>query len=278
MWLRSLVALGAAVSLWGCAPTGRDDKKATNSVPAVSTDHLKLPATGNITRENLVAFAHAKMAHRPADQFSKAFDDSALEGRTFELRLPIARDETSANFSYDAEKEQLTLSLLPEAASLHRDEDTYGPDFHYLTISNEQRYGDPTPMANAYGVTKAVTPVFTIRIGVGSLEGEYMGAAPVTKIGDIRLYDLATKTLAMAPDQARSATAGLTMTIRGVVRKPASGHIVECYESSKKATLSYNYEEHWKQCVISSTITSIEVVSPSAGVLASWPAKRQQKN
>lgn len=125
MWFRGLAALGATLSLVGCGPSAAPDKSPRASAREDSVDHLKLPQTGNITRENLVAFARANMAYRPADQFSKRFDDSALEGRSFELKLPIARDETSANFSYNADKEELTLSLLPEAASLHRDEDTY---------------------------------------------------------------------------------------------------------------------------------------------------------
>lgn len=263
----ALLVVSSVLALAAC-DASKPSSPATAAEPDASD--LKLGAEG-VTAANLAAYAYAKLAFIPKDEFSKDFDDTPLAGRAFKLQIPVVsnKDSSSVSYSYDADKEELTISLLPEAPSLHREDGARGSEYSYLIFKSDKTIGAPQDMANAFGMTKPVTPVFTTLFGVGSYGNDAMGAVP----RHMDMYSLAQKVIRMAPDQARAATASMYVEISGKVRKSTEGRIIECEETEKKATLDYNYEEHWKQCVISSKIDRIVVTSPSAGTIAVWPSK-----
>jgi len=226
---------------------------------------LALPADG-LDDETIANYLHAAMDYKRPDEFSKGFNDAALVGRHFKIYIPADKEgERGPTYSYDADKEQLTLTVRPAYSVSSLD---------YLTFVREVSYGAPKLESNAYNVTKEVTPVSYRVIGIGAVAGTYMGVFPKDSYStkDAIVYRDLTKTLKLSPDAAKRAIEGLTMEVEGTVTKDRNGHAIGCMASTRGATVDHLYEEDWLQCVLLAKLTHITVSSPSAGVLAQWGA------
>lgn len=227
----------------------------------------------------LSAIAQAKLAFKPADEFSKSYDDSFLEGKTFTLRLPVpsteSNDEASAHYSYDADKEEFRLSFSPEDPILNYPSGSIPEAFDYILTAKEAVYGDEVPMSNAFGATMKVRPVKRLHVGVGSVGKDYMGAIPYDKEG--HTYDLAFKHIKLSPEEARAVAQDIWMEVSGTLQPSSEGKVLKCAETEKPATINYPYQESWQMCVFSSKIDRVMIISKSMGLLAEWPIRKDDK-
>ncbi|WP_321796353.1 hypothetical protein [Burkholderia sp. BCC1988] len=268
---RLLTLVGAfclSLVLIACDQRPPPDVASAASAPESTTaskDPLALPADG-LDDETIANYLHAAMDYKRPDEFSKGFNDAALVGRHFKIYIPADKEgERGPTYDYDADKEQLTLTVRPAYSVGSLD---------YLTFVQEVSYGAPKLESNAYNVTKEVTPVSYRVIGVGAVAGMYMGVFPKDSYSTrkVIVYRDLTKTLKLSPDAAKRAVEGLTMEVEGTVTKDRNGHAIGCMASTRGATVDHLYEEDWLQCVLLVNLTRITVSSPSAGVLAQWDA------
>ncbi len=250
-------------------PDAASAASAPESITA-SKDPLALPAEG-LDDETIANYLHAAMDYKRADEFSKGFNDAALVGRHFKIYIPADKEgERGPTYYYDADKEQLTLTVRPAYGNY----ESGVSSLDYLTFVQEASYGAPKLESNAYNVTKEVTPVSYRVIGIGAVAGTYMGVFPKDSYStrETIIYRDLTKTLKLSPDAAKSAVNGLTMEVEGTVTKDRNGHAIGCMASTRGATVDHLYEEDWLQCVLLVKLTHITVSSPSSGVLAQWGA------
>lgn len=259
--------------LTACDQRPPPDAASAASAPesiAASKDPLALPAEG-LDDETIANYLHAAMDYKRADEFSKGFNDAALVGRHFKIYIPADKEgERGPTYYYDADKEQLTLTVRPAYGNY----ESGVSSLDYLTFVQEASYGAPKLESNAYNVTKEVTPVSYRVIGIGAVAGTYMGVFPKDSYStrETIIYRDLTKTLKLSPDAAKSAVNGLTMEVEGTVTKDRNGHAIGCMASTRGATVDHLYEEDWLQCVLLVKLTHITVSSPSSGVLAQWGA------
>lgn len=261
------VAGAAALMLAGCDNPSSEAEEASKA--AARAADLQLKSDGTVTAANMIAYGKAKLTFTPKDEFSKGFDDSALDGRHFQVRLPVS-DAGAVRYEYDPEKEVLNVRVYPDTTVQYRDAGGPGPDYSYFALSTDYTAGQPKKMSNAFGAEREVTSSYWTEFGVGSIGDDHMGTLPKAKYG---VYDSASKLIPMKPDDARAATANLYALIEGTVSKSSTGSIVDCGESKTTATLDNPSEQHWKGCVVSAKIERVQVISPKAGVLLTLPKK-----
>jgi hypothetical protein len=255
----------AALVLTGCEDSSSGTTEASKE--AVNAADLRLKSDGTVTAANLIAYSKAKLAFTPKDEFSKGFDDSALEGRHFRVRQPVS-DSGAVHYGYDPEKEVLSIFISPYSTVQYRDAGGPGPDYDYFALSTDLAHGQPRKMSNAFGAEREVTSSYLTEFGVGSIGRDHMGVPSRAEYGG---YDIASRHIPMKPDEARAVTANLYVLIEGVVRKSSAGSTIDCGESQTSPTLNYPSELHWKGCVVSAKIERIQVISPKAGVLLALP-------
>ncbi|MBP2158900.1 MULTISPECIES: hypothetical protein [Asticcacaulis] len=270
---------GIAAVLSGCSkPQTADD--ADTSVTASALAALTTPNPNDpVSIVGLTTIAEAKLAFKPADEFSKGYDDSFLEGKTFTFRLPVTSandaDKSSASYLYDADKEDFRLSFSPENPILNYPSGSSPEEFDYILTAYEATSGAPIEMSNAFGATVKVHPLKRLHVGVGSIGKDYMGAIPYSK--DIHMYDLALKNIKLSPDEARAATREIWMEVSGTLKRSSEGELLKCVETEKPATVSNPFQVSWQMCVFSAKIDSVSIVSKSAGLLAQWPIRKDDK-
>ncbi|MCR6658008.1 MAG: hypothetical protein NVV72_01190 [Asticcacaulis sp.] len=270
------LVLPMAAALSNCSPATTPAETKENSSISATVALSAIPDTKEVTTLDLLNYARSMLSFKKPDEFSKSFNDTALAGKNFDFHLAVNKrgDEGSINYGYDADREILTLLVLPEAGTIHRGDHDTDLDFNYIVTTHETILGKPGPMTNAYGVTKNVTPSYEFMVGVGSASGEYMGALPHTEVTADRkfvMYDIASKELKLTPEQARTVVSEMWAEVSGTFKPSEDGKILTCKESSKDATINYPYEEHWTQCVYSARISHVRIVSKAFGVLAEWP-------
>lgn len=274
LWLAAFAA-----ALTGCSnsePSGDTDAVATSTDIAA----LALPNPNDpVSIMGLTAMAQAKLAFKPADEFSKDYDDSFLEGKTFSLRLPVTSandaDKGSASYLYDADKEDFRLSFLPENPILNYPSGASPEEFDYILTADEATSGAPVEMSNAFGTTVKVHPLKRLHVGIGSIGKDYMGAIPYSR--DVHTYDLAFKNIKLSPDEARAATREIWMEVSGTLKRSSEGELLKCVETEKPATVSSPFQVSWQMCVFSAKIDRVSIVSKSAGLLAQWPIAKDDK-
>ncbi|RQG99814.1 hypothetical protein [Paraburkholderia dinghuensis] len=286
--LRGFFTLAGAVCL-GFALTACDQGPPSNaasaaSAPEVATavapettivekDPLALP-TGDLDDETIANYLHAAMDYEKPDQFSKGFNDAPLVGRHFNIDIPYQKystgDERGPTYSYDADKELLTLTVAVDSA--HREADEYTTQ--YLTFFQDIRRGEPKLESNAFNVTKEVTPLAIHIFGVGALSDTYIGLFSNEDFSSKseHYYRPLTKTVKLKPDAAKEAVRSLTIEVEGTVTKDHSGHAIECTTMYNGATVDNPFEKDWHQCVLLAKLTHITVTSAYSGVLAQWGA------
>lgn len=238
------------------------------SIPAVTTA-LEL-RSGAIGAQNMIAYAEGVSSSPQGDQFAKRFDDKPLLGHSFKVTVPYDKYKSSLHYSYDSEQERLKIwtSL---GSTFHRDRES-DPKLDYLILTQNSVYGTAKPMSNAFGVTKAVTPVSHDVVGIGSTRDTYVGLFRKDKYSskDYIFYAALEKTIAIAPEPARAAVVDLEMDIEGVIVAGKNGHPVVCKHTETQATIDYLYQETWNECVILARITHIGFHSPKLGMIAEW--------
>lgn len=267
----------AAVLLGACtkdpgAPTSSSigASGAPSAAPAkADIDPLALP-DGVLDAQNLKHYGYAAMDFVRKDEFSSEFNEAPLVGRRFKVTIPFEKYDSSLSYTYNVEKEAFTVSVYPTS---NDHEKSYTTRFDYLILDKNSVFGAPTPMSNAFGATKDVTPVSYRVIGIGSRGNAYMGVAGKMKYStpDFTLYTQLSKTVKLSPDAARAAAAGLAMDVEGVVVKPKDAKAITCTDAKTTATMIYAYQETWRECVISVKLSRITVHSPATGVIADWP-------
>jgi hypothetical protein len=229
-----------------------------------------------LENHNLVNYASAAMDFVKKDEFSPGFNETPLVGRHFKVTVPYAKDETSLNYRYDADKQSLSVWLYPES-NLHFDKQAY-PQLNYLILQKESTVAEPVPMSNAYGVTRDVRRVHHRIFGLGGPKDLYMGVVQKDQYSskDFVIYKMLSKDVPLSPDAARAGVEGLAMDIEGVIVKPSGRHTINCTNETTDAKLDYAYEDTWDECVISVKLTRIVVYSPSLGVIADWQGQAAQ--
>ncbi len=277
--VKSALCLAALASaLTGCSKPETSADNDTSVTPEALAAMTAFNPNDPVSIMGLISIAEAKLAFKPADEFSKGYDDSFLEGKTFTLRLQVAprggTEESSAHYAYDADTEDFQVSLLPEAGSLNYPKNRSSEEFDYILTTDETTYGDEVPMSNAFGTTIKVTPVKHFQVGIGSIGSDYMGAIPHQKNTS---YSIALKNIKLTPDQARAAAQDIWMEVSGTLKRSSGGELLKCVETEKPATIDYAYQENWKMCVFSAKIDRVSIVSKSAGLLAQWPVAKDDK-
>lgn len=263
-------ALGACTKPAAPVQESASPASSPGEPPSASRDPLALPK-GDLDSETLTNYLHAAMDYHRPDEFDKGFNDAALVGRRFKVSIPYEKGQRNPSYYYNASKEEFSVSLYPDS-SYGTGQDA--PAMEYLTLAKEASYGQPKLEANAFSVTKEVTPVSYRVLGIGTVGGSYIGVLgkfpESTK--ELTVYRTISKTIKLAPDAARAAAQGLTMDVEGTILKSSDGHAIYCRQSTRGATLDHPYEESWNQCVLSVKLSQIAVRSPGTGVLAQWGA------
>lgn len=239
--------------------------------PAAATeakDPLKL-ADGPLGLETLDAYAQKSLFYEPKDEFSPpAFDDSALVDREFVIEFPPSGMPLEGlEYRYDTKREVLRLWVSAVDAD-HFHGKKFRPDFDYLPFSHVEEAKTETGQ-NAFGASGNYTASVHYRFGVGVTSDAF-------KLGFFKKSEYGTyvpleKELAISPDEGRLMAEGLKLRVRGTLRAdPKYERVVACTKDQTTPTFDYPYLENWSECVLSADLHTIEIVSPSAGVLASW--------
>lgn len=251
------------------APASAPEPPATRR----ETPDLTSIPDGDLDASFLEAFTRASLEYRRPDEFSPIeLDDSALAGRTFAFEVGRLGDHTDGfNFFYDTKTNELKLRVRL-ASSDHFNGREFGPDLRYLPFYyNVTRERDAVG-SNAFGATGAIRKSYHERFGVGAASrGESPGIFKKDRYG---AYETLEKTLQMSADEARLVTRGITMVVKGELRKdPKYDSVIVCSRDQTTATFDYPYEERWAECALSTRLKLIEITSPSGGQLASWAIK-----
>ncbi|PIL39196.1 hypothetical protein [Massilia psychrophila] len=225
---------------------------------------------GTIGAEKMVAYAQAASIPPKDDQFTKRFDDKPLLGRLFKVTVPYDKYNNSLHYSYDTEHEKLKIWAKLDS-TYHRSHEL-DPKLDFLILQHTGIYGAAQPMSNAYGLTKAVTPVQHTIVGLGNKRATYVGLFQKDKYSskDYIFYKNLTKEISISPEEARVAVIGLEMDIEGVIVAGENKHPIVCKNTKEKAKIDYLYEETWDECVILVKLTKIAFHSPKLGSIAEW--------
>lgn len=228
---------------------------------------------GDLDASFLEAFARASLEYRRPDEFSPIkLDDSALAGRTFAFEVGRIGDHTDGfDFFYDTKTNELKLSVRL-ASSDHFNGRDFGPDLRYLPFHYSVTQEGDTVGSNAFGATGAIRKSYHERFGVGATSrGQSLGVFQKDRFDS---YETLKKTIAMSADEARLVTSGITMLVKGELRKePKYDSVIVCSRDQTTATFDYPYEQRWAECALSARLKLIEIISPSGGQLASWAIK-----
>lgn len=272
-WVLALAACGGDPSSPTTETAPTEDVEAPVEEPTIdAVDPLALPE-GDLSSANLEAYANAVLNYRQVDEFSPPpIDGTVLAGRSFAFEVaPDKQSIAGPYYSYDTAAQELKL-YVSLADNNHFQGQDHKPEFDYLPfLYVETREGDQIG-SNAFGFTSTFTKSDRLRIGVGSASDKHsVGIFPRSTYGS---YGTLVRTVKMSPDEGRAAVAGLKMRVRGVLDiDPKYEKVVVCSQQKTTPTFDYPYEQHWKECVLSGRLSSIELVSPSAGVLATWTNK-----
>lgn len=272
-WVMALAACSGDPNSPATEAAPAEDVETPAEEPAVdAVDPLVLPE-GDLGPANLEAYANAVLNYHQLDEFSPPpIDGTVLAGRSFVFEVePDKQSMAGPYYSYDTDAQELKL-FVSLADNNHFQGQDYKPEFDYLPfLYVETREGGQIG-SNAFGVTSTFTKSDRLRIGVGSASDKHaVGIFPRSKYGS---YGTLAKTVRMSPDEGRAAVAGLRMRVRGVLDiDPKYEKVVVCSRQKTTPTFDYPYEQNWKECVLSGKLSSIELVSPSAGVLATWAIK-----
>lgn len=244
----------------------------SEEAPAQPIDPLVLPE-GDLSSANLEAYANALLNYFQVDEFSPPpIDTAVLAGRSFVFEVEYDKRATwGPSYSYHAKTQELALSV-SLANNNHFQGQDYKPEFDYLPfLYVETREGDEVG-SNAFGATSSFAKSDRLRFGVGAASDKHsVGIFPRSRYGS---YDWLNKTVKMSPEEGRAAVVGLRMRVRGVLEIDSKYEkVVVCSRQKTTPTFDYPYEQKWKECVLSARLSSVELVSPSAGVLASWTIK-----
>lgn len=271
MLFLSCCVFASACSKSSPPTSGPADASLPASAPVAAVDPLALP-DGALGGENLQNYASGAMDFVKKDEFSPIFKDTPLVGRQFKVTVPYDKYDSSLYYAYNAEKGILSV-WVNTTSNYHRDHQAY-PPMEYVILRQESHYGTPVPMSNAFGATKAITPVSYRTYGIGSPRAVYMGVFPKAKYSerDYIFYDRLEKEVKLSPDAARAGVEGLAMDVEGVVTGPLQGHPVSCAQTETTATIDYAYKESWNECVTTAKLTRVSIHSPSLGVIAEWSA------
>ena len=272
--MRGKRRLAAAITLLlasACEKPSAEDA----SAPRVGFKASAQLPSGLIDRTTLIEYAMAARDYKPKDEFStQEFDDAPLAEREFRVDIDMS-DPKNADlqklFSYDADKRVYNLSLWPMAI----------PIFLQTTaLPSETR-------SNAFGATVEVTRKEMETIAVGPITKAYGYSDPSIKPKEIGVFKLKSeydttfektnysfaeleKYIPMPPEKARDISRNLHLIIEGVVTKSDDGRTVECTVDGRRATIDSPFEIVTNKCTVSARFTKIQVVSPKAGILASW--------
>jgi hypothetical protein len=268
----SAIAL-VLLSLPGCSNDSSVTKSAVsngaNSSATGETENkrsaLELPPN-EIGEENMIAYAMGVAIAPKNDQFQKPFDDKVLVGRSFKVTLPYTVGDSALNYKYDADREKLRIWASISSAGVH--------GMHYLILRQNTVFGTPQEMSNAFGITKAVTPVSYTTFGLGGDVGTEIGTFPKSQLSSKSYieYDHLEKSISINPELGRLAVLNLAMDVEGRVETGPNGHPISCNHSEEVAKMDYLYQKVWDVCIIRAKITGVTIHSPKLGVIGDWRA------
>lgn len=258
--LMTILAVSAAVASCGQSqPVKSDPTDAKSAAPA----GFALPASGVLGLTDLANFAKLERDFVKPDDFSKGFDDSPLYGRQFAVTIPVNQysgsSSTPTEWTYDAEKEELTLTVKSG------DMTSFTPT---LPIQQTTELGPKKKMSNAFGAEVEVTPMETWSIEVG---GDQIGVFPKTDDPmNMNAFQSLTHTTKMKPEQAKALIADLNLRLEGFVEKDGRGQTVNCYSDHSSATITSPTEWDKHNCVIQVHLSRIAFVTKNGKVIREW--------
>ena len=259
-----LVSLGLLMSCGQPAPTPVTPDDAKSPAPM----GYKLPATGVLDLADLTNFAKLERDFVKPDDFSKGFDDGPLNGRTFVLTLPVSQysgpSSVPAEWTYDAEKEELTLTIASGDTSISR-----GPR---LTVQNTTEIKPKKKMSNAFGAEIEIEPMETWSIDVGRTDEQVIG---VFKKADDPLsfspeYQSLTWTMKLDEGHAKALVSNLALRLEGTVQRNSSNQTVECSDDHTAPTFDHPTEWDRHECVIQVRLSRVAYVTKDGNVVKEW--------
>ena len=259
------VIIVAAGTLAACDKSGTNtNDQATENEQVVQPPKpasLSLPATGDLSRETLLAYLTAKdtFENSTRDPYSKSFNDKALAGRRFSIKL----DNSSISSVYDADTEKLKVSVsLTIAVGLG---DVYKTTY-YLPLYSKDTQLPPAEMENAFGVKKEVKGEDSVSYGVGGVERSAGIFRP-----DQFSFPNVEKIISMPPAQAKVVDkAGYSAVVRGVITPIKAGHTIQCGSYTKQPTITDPQEGTERYCVLSVHFTSVAISEASGTIIGRW--------
>jgi hypothetical protein len=228
----------------------------------------KLPATGGLSLADLANFAKLERDFVKADDFSKGFDDSPLNGRTFVLTLPVSQysgtSTMPAEWTYNAENQELTLTVTSG--------DTLISDGPRLTIQETTEIKPKKKMSNAFGAEIEVEPMETWSIDLGRSDEQPLG---VFQKGDDPLsispaYQSFTWTMKLDAGHAKALVSNLALRLEGTVQKNSSNQTVECSDGHTAATFDHPTEWDKHECVIQVRLSRVAYVTKDGNIVREW--------
>jgi hypothetical protein len=269
-WQLALMAL--ALPLASCGQPAPQPPKPDDAKSAAPLG-FKLPATGNLSLSDLTNFAKLERDFVKPDDFSKGFDDSPLRDRQFTITLPVSQyagdSLTPAQWSYDPEKEELSLTVSSGDAT------SYAPA---LTVQNTTEFGPKKKMSNAFGAEVEVTTMETWDIKLGRDVESPLGVFPreADEYAVAHKYQPLSQSMKLDPQKARALIANLTLQLEGTVAANAQNQTVQCYDNHTAAKFDSPTEWTQHECIIQAHLTRVAYVTKDGKVLKEWrdsPAK-----
>lgn len=229
---------------------------------------------GVLNKQSLIRFAMTVSEYQPKDDFSpKEFDDSKLVGRRiqFEQRYFAGiSDELPSIYSYDVDKQELTLSVTPPV----------GLAFIETDLGSEKK-------SNAFGAEVDVKLTSTNVFFLGYLPATLYAERQTERLPDIGVfkveqndtygsgtatysYGRVSKTISIKPDAARKLTDGLRLVVDATATRGKSGQSVECDTDYKTATIDSPTQGATTRCAIIVKFDKAAIFAADGKLLAEW--------
>ena len=247
-----MIGLATAIALYGMA----------NKAYKYPDTQKVLDAT------DIRTFLKAAREFKPADEFSKPFDQSPMVNRKVSIDLHIVKrfDDTMSDagnisgWDYNASTQKLTIDLLviPDSQfDFVGDGDdvvkAMGQSVAYR-LSQEATTMDPEDRSNAFGVRVTVRTRLITSYAVG-----FNNLTQVQDFGK-PLYEAD-----IAPEDARELTKHLILHIEGTTKAITTGRAMACSINGKEATIDNPSEYYETRCAVYLWVDKEQIIDSSTG-------------
>ena len=237
----ALIALATSFAIAANAKTIHESR-GLSAFPA-----HKIPASGALSREDLVALA--KMGDVPSDPFI-APPANTYTGRHFVLTFPFSGEDAFVPFSWEYSLENQLFKI--------KFDGNYGV-VNGISLLKVSRSNGSYIGQNAFGVKVHVASVRATDIVL-----YLVSTPPHEKVTDLYPFVSIFKA---TPDEARQISRNIEIILNGFIAKNYENKIASCSDNHRKATIDDPTDIVVHTCTVNANVTQIVIRNSVSGVV-----------